>query len=402
MLDALLGLEIGPTTARDGGEATPGEEDQDDITAHGGGGGDTGEAFSMSARDDVVADSPPFGGAELGRLCTHLNDRNRRAKRLAQRCQEMFLRLFFKDHSQVVQGLVLSLRSNGFIAYVPAFDAKGPVYISDRDGQVQVDPALLGLPAGAGNPPSKAFATLPACRALPGAGVSLVSTPPAGKSNAVSAYYKAGGGGGPGRDGEGGEDEEVLEVRPPRGGGGKVLRLRVLDGVSLRLSCEVLPTQARLPKVRFLLAGVGNHPASHSPAAAPTGTTATTTSARGTRLEHQRSEVGAGRALFGGFVPRRHAPAASLYDFGGKGQGAGSEQGGGETGRDGGFAGVSSLPSIYNQGGGRGLVPAGGGGVLETLDDARVRQYTQEATTRAQRLGAEKRSSRITKSKRQG
>lgn len=39
---------------------------------------------------------PPFEGAELGRLCTHLNDRNRRAKRLAQRCQEMFLRLFFK------------------------------------------------------------------------------------------------------------------------------------------------------------------------------------------------------------------------------------------------------------------------------------------------------------------
>lgn len=37
-----------------------------------------------------------------------------------------------------MQGLVLSLRSNGFIAYVPAFDAKGPVYISDRDGQVQV------------------------------------------------------------------------------------------------------------------------------------------------------------------------------------------------------------------------------------------------------------------------
>ncbi|CAN0176063.1 unnamed protein product, partial [Hapterophycus canaliculatus] len=45
---------------------------------------------------------------------------------------------FRQDHSQVVQGLVLSLRSNGFIAYVPAFDAKGPVYISDIDGQVQV------------------------------------------------------------------------------------------------------------------------------------------------------------------------------------------------------------------------------------------------------------------------
>lgn len=44
----------------------------------------------------VVKASPPFDGTELGRLCAHLNDRNRRAKRLAQRCQEMFLSLFFK------------------------------------------------------------------------------------------------------------------------------------------------------------------------------------------------------------------------------------------------------------------------------------------------------------------
>lgn len=42
----------------------------------------------------------------------------------------------------MVQGLVVSLRANGFIAYVPAFDAKGPVYLSDMDGQVQVKRAL--------------------------------------------------------------------------------------------------------------------------------------------------------------------------------------------------------------------------------------------------------------------
>lgn len=63
-----------------------------------------------------------------------------------------------QDHSQIVQGLVLSLRSNGFIAYVPAFDAKGPVYISDREGQVQVRrakskergrPVVAGALAGA-------------------------------------------------------------------------------------------------------------------------------------------------------------------------------------------------------------------------------------------------------------
>lgn len=124
----------------------------------------------------------------------------------------------------------------------------------------------------------------------------------------------------------------------------------------------------------------------------------------------QRSEVGAGRALFGGFVPSRQAPAASLYDFGSGGGGGGSAAGGiGDHGTGatdgGGFADVSNLKSIYSQGGGRGVVPGGsgvGGSTLGTLDDARVRQYAQDATTRAQRLGAEKRNSRISKSKRQG
>lgn len=49
-----------------------------------------------------------------------------------------------QDHSEVVQGLVLHLRSNGFIAYVPAFDAKGPVYLNDVNGQVQVLVLIIG------------------------------------------------------------------------------------------------------------------------------------------------------------------------------------------------------------------------------------------------------------------
>lgn len=105
-----------------------------------------------------------------------------------------------------------------------------------------------------------------------------------------------------------------------------------------------------------------------------------------TSSQEERSEIGAGRALFGGFVPSRQAPAASLYDFGGGGGGDGDY-------------GVSALGSIYGSGGGK---IASGGGTLENLGDAKVRQYTQEATARAQRLGAEKRSSRISRSKRQG
>lgn len=104
----------------------------------------------------------------------------------------------------------------------------------------QVDPALLGLSTSAGNPPSKAFATLPACRALPGASVSLVSTPGTStNSPARRGGVSAAGGEGGGQRTEG--EEEVLEVRPPPGNGGKVLRLRVLDGISLRVSQSSVP-----------------------------------------------------------------------------------------------------------------------------------------------------------------
>lgn len=115
------------------------------------------------------------------------------------------------------------------------------------------------------------------------------------------------------------------------------------------------------------------------------------------RGDPQRSEIGAGRALFGGFVPLRHAPAASLFDSdSGVGAGEGSPQGGGYGG---------GYESIYRTGDGRSSgsrYAAAAGGTLASLDDAKIRQYAQEATARAQRLNAEKRNARVARSKRQG
>lgn len=110
-LDALLGLEDvssrkdhqswGPEPY---GEASP--SDELDLLGDGGPlareGGVTADAGIKSEVGEKTTVSPPFDGAELGRLCTHLNDRNRKAKRLAQRCQEMFLSLFFKVRVGVV------------------------------------------------------------------------------------------------------------------------------------------------------------------------------------------------------------------------------------------------------------------------------------------------------------
>lgn len=98
--------------------------------------------------------------------------------------------------------------------------------------------------------------------------------------------------------------------------------------------------------------------------------------------EVSRKEIGAGRALYGGFVPLRHAPAASLYE-------------GGEAEGDGSGVGGNGLQSLY----GAGPAKTSGGG---SLDDARMRQYAHEATARAQRLSAEKRNARVTRAKRHG
>lgn len=120
VIDALLGLEL------DGDPNVGGSRGTSDVIVG-------GEHFgieddvrgSADGADGVVASVtewggrraeegdgeealPPFDGAALGRLCRHLNDRNRRAKRLAQRCQDMFLSLFFKvrRQSRLGSGLV--------------------------------------------------------------------------------------------------------------------------------------------------------------------------------------------------------------------------------------------------------------------------------------------------------
>ena len=69
---------------------------------------------------------------------------NRRSKAVQMECQKMFLRLYFLTRVEEHDAIVYDLRSNGFLAYVPTFDLKGPVYL-EKDGIVNIDPVLLGL-----------------------------------------------------------------------------------------------------------------------------------------------------------------------------------------------------------------------------------------------------------------
>ena len=83
-------------------------------------------------------------GDQVTEITAHLNLMNRRSKAVQMECQKMFLRLYFLTRVEEHDAIVYDLRDNGFLAYVPVFDFKGPVYL-DRDGVVCLDPALLGL-----------------------------------------------------------------------------------------------------------------------------------------------------------------------------------------------------------------------------------------------------------------
>lgn len=75
--------------------------------------------------------------AQLARIANHLNVMNRRSKRVQVEAQELFLRHYFARTCEVHHALVYSLRDNGFLAFLPAFQFKGPVYLTNAKGVVR-------------------------------------------------------------------------------------------------------------------------------------------------------------------------------------------------------------------------------------------------------------------------
>ncbi len=176
-------------------------------------------------------------------LTEHLNGRHRNAKVLSRRAQDVFLKLYFASNVRLVTAVVIQIKANGFMAYIPSFDLRGPVYLCDQMGGVQVcgglgltfgassifasgsdfylsyffnfnvffndynsvthslhggdlahsqmDPSLLGLPSTAGEEATGGFLALSpkvTCRLLPGA---QISTDPAMKvSICLSVHFR--------------------------------------------------------------------------------------------------------------------------------------------------------------------------------------------------------------------
>lgn len=156
-------------------------------------------------------------------ICQTLNQQNRMAKLSSFECQNLFLSLYFRDHSEITQAVVTNLRSNGFWAYIPKFDFRAPVYLSDVNGVVQVDPALFKLKESSGLDPTTGFVSSKSTRRFPSGTCALFES---SDDNHLAVTLE--------------EATEKYEVR-------------VLDVVTVNIFCDDWNAKSRVPQPRIHL-----------------------------------------------------------------------------------------------------------------------------------------------------
>ena len=168
----------------------------------------------------------PYDGVEVDRICENLNVQNRRAKLSSMQCQKLFLSLFFKNRVANTKAVVTDLRANGLVVFVPQFDMRGPVYLSDASGTVQLDPSLVGLPSASGMEPTFGFVAGKNYRRFPAGQTTLTE-------NSTDT------------------SKSLLEVSVP--GATKKLQFRILDVITVQISCDLSDIKARVPLPRLHL-----------------------------------------------------------------------------------------------------------------------------------------------------
>ena len=220
----------------------PGDPDDllDTLLGDGGDGGAGGAGGAAPEGGGGAREASGAAGAALeavSAVAEHLNERHRQAKHVSEACGRVFLSLLFAGEApRPATAVVESLRDNGALVYLPDYGLRLPLFLSDRFGVVQLDPAAVGLPSDAGAPPTAGFAAVPTCRALPQ--LSLRRT------------------------------ESALEV--VGGAGGDVaLRVREGDVLTVLALCDLNEEKARVPRVRVHLHRLGEPAAAAAPAAAP-------------------------------------------------------------------------------------------------------------------------------------
>lgn len=171
--------------------------------------------------DEGVTDM--YNNQKVTNICLTVNRQNRMAKLSSFECQGLFLSLYFRDHLEATQAVVTNLRSNGFWAYIPKFDFRAPVYLSDINGVVQIDPALFKLEPSSGIDPTTGFASSNSTRRFPSGTCTLIDS----------------------------SDDEHLEVNLQETT--KTYQVRVLDVVAVNIFCDDWDAKSRVPQPRIHL-----------------------------------------------------------------------------------------------------------------------------------------------------
>ncbi|XP_033109550.1 DIS3-like exonuclease 1 [Anneissia japonica] len=80
---------------------------------------------------------------DLQELCEHINNKHRASQHAQKDSQELFQTIFFKDKNAevdeccTVDAIIESIRSNGFLIFVPRYGMKGAVFLKDKNGLVR-------------------------------------------------------------------------------------------------------------------------------------------------------------------------------------------------------------------------------------------------------------------------
>lgn len=133
----------------------------------------------------------------------------------------------------MTQAIVTSLRNNGFWAYVPRFDFRGPVYLTDISGTLQIDPTLLSLDPSAGREPTGGFSASGCARMFMSGRCNLVRSP-----------------------------EEHLEITVPENKSPHIINM--LDVVTVKICSDGWDARARVPLPRLHLVRARNKKQIHS------------------------------------------------------------------------------------------------------------------------------------------
>jgi hypothetical protein len=183
---------------------------------------------SPNVADSLVVDDN--GSAELYSnkqvcdICQTLNQQNRMAKLSSFECQGLFLSLYFKDQVEITKAVVTNLKKNGFWAYIPKFDFRAPVYLSDSYGILQIDPSLLKLKESSGLDPTAGFASSRATRKFPSGTCTLFDSSK--------------------------EDDhlEITVTETP-----EKYQIKVLDVLNVMIFCDDWDTKSRIPRPKVHL-----------------------------------------------------------------------------------------------------------------------------------------------------